>query len=783
MGRWKIESVPLIKTGNKIDKDNLKIELYYELKRFNDFLLSSVKKKFGQVSFEIEYDNDINFCYKLDIDDAIIDSYLYNLKFINLSKCDEQVKYTYRNSLMKKKLQYLYYGNTSYVGKDNLNKITLPTMNGIYGDENKILIKIPYCKSLFQESELKLNNDVDYLLKDTMWTNILKVLKVIDKKMKISFIMSNINIEYLEEYIPFLQTCNRGDKNTELINKLLSGDNMYCGKFLIEHNDLNSNEIELIVETVKADINTSDLVVDNVYNFIDSTENDVKKFIENILVNLYSEEEVTKISSIPYSFGDALPVLNCSVYKPFIIPYVNDESIKIDKKINKKYISIGELKNGNNISVSTRMLAQHMFVTGTTGSGKSTFIKEFIKKLPNNIHLMIIDPIKTEYRDYMKKVCSNERRNNKLFLFDVDSNIQKMNLFVVPNGVNLNSHIAFIEKVLFCLIQTDDTSVYDYVRGMLNQTYKNVIFKFYNSYIEQYCTKDVEVEIRKSKQELFEKCMYEKSFYYNLVQDYIKEKNCELKSPVPTLYDFMVYGRAWLHASLNKEIVKRGSEDKVSENIKGINMISRNSVEIYSYFERWWMKIRYSYPLFYKVFNYNEVKYYYEFIDKIDSEDILILLNNIRDDNEKKAFFTYFVGVLDEYRRGIEDNNNELVHLTILEEAHSIAKNTEREENTYANRKTSELVSNMLSEIRAFGEGVVLVEQSATKIIKDAIINTSIKVIKNVNNGMDIDYLASASGMSELEKNILPYLAKDEAVIYAAGAGSPMFVKNRLKRS
>ena len=86
-----------------------------------------------------------------------------------------------------------------------------------------------------------------------------------------------------------------------------------------------------------------------------------------------------------------------------------------------------------------------------------------------------------------------------------------------------------------------------------------------------------------------------------------------------------------------------------------------------------------------------------------------------------------------------------LKHITVLEEAHHLFAESLQESNgSDARRKLSESLSNMLAEIRAYGEGIIIVDQSPSRISPEVIKNTAVKIIHRVDYGKDIDLLRDA---------------------------------------
>ena len=77
----------------------------------------------------------------------------------------------------------------------------------------------------------------------------------------------------------------------------------------------------------------------------------------------------------------------------------------------------------------------------------------------------------------------------------------------------------------------------------------------------------------------------------------------------------------------------------------------------------------------------------------------------------------------------------------------------------------ADLFGNMLSEIRSYGEGLMLVDQVPTRLIDDAIRNTNYKISHRLSAMDDISVMASALGLREEQQTLIPLLQQGQAII------------------
>ena len=75
------------------------------------------------------------------------------------------------------------------------------------------------------------------------------------------------------------------------------------------------------------------------------------------------------------------------------------------------------------------------------------------------------------------------------------------------------------------------------------------------------------------------------------------------------------------------------------------------------------------------------------------------------------------------------------------------------------------MFSNMLSEIRAYGEGMFLVDQVPTRLIPDAIKNTNLKITHRLVAEDDCKAIAESMGLSEEQRKVIPKLLTGQCIV------------------
>jgi len=114
-----------------------------------------------------------------------------------------------------------------------------------------------------------------------------------------------------------------------------------------------------------------------------------------------------------------------------------------------------------------------------------------------------------------------------------------------------------------------------------------------------------------------------------------------------------------------------------------------------------------------------------------------------------------------------------LRHVLLIEEAHRLLKNVTEGPAAAA----VELFASLLAEIRAYGEGVVVVEQIPTKIVPDVIKNTALKVMHRLPARDDRDAVGTTMNLTEEQSEAVVAFPPGVAAVTVDGADRPLLVQ------
>jgi len=127
-----------------------------------------------------------------------------------------------------------------------------------------------------------------------------------------------------------------------------------------------------------------------------------------------------------------------------------------------------------------------------------------------------------------------------------------------------------------------------------------------------------------------------------------------------------------------------------------------------------------------------------------------------------------------------------LRHLAVVEEAHRLLRRqSPRGEVADVGEHAAEAFAHLLAEVRAFGQALMIVDQSPTRLIPDAIRNTQLKIVHRLTSADDQSAVTASMGMDDGQRRALASLGVGEAVAFSARSNEPckIMVPDPLRRS
>jgi putative ATP-binding protein len=177
--------------------------------------------------------------------------------------------------------------------------------------------------------------------------------------------------------------------------------------------------------------------------------------------------------------------------------------------------------------------------------------------------------------------------------------------------------------------------------------------------------------------------------------------------------------------------------------------------------------------------------------DEIDNKllfdkNVIIDLSRIGSLETKSLIMGILVMRLNEYRMSeVTEMNSKLKHVTVLEEAHNILKRVSTEQNSESSNvsgKSVEMLSNAIAEMRTYGEGFIIADQSPNAVDVSAIRNTNTKIIMRLPDEIDRRLAGKAAALKDEQLDEIAKLPKGVAVVYQNDWIEPVLCKiNRFE--
>ncbi len=410
--------------------------------------------------------------------------------------------------------------------------------------------------------------------------------------------------------------------------------------------------------------------------------------------------------------------------------------LKSDISIEK---ALGQICDGkrrlNNMpfGLSDDELNKHTFVCGITGSGKTTTVKRIL--INADKPFMVIEPAKKEYRGIPLK---DDRAPVIYTLGKPEINCLQINPFYIMPGISSQMHIDFLKDLFIASFSFYGPMPY-ILEKCLHNVYKNKGWNLTLGY-HPLLNKNGLVD-------LFDK--------ENIVEQYEKDAH---KYLFPTMQE------------LKDEITRYVKEEmdydgEVAGNVKTAIKIRLENLCVGA---KGYMFNTYEHPDMGELLSHNTV----------------FELEGLADDSDKAFCVGFLIVLINEYRHVAKESSRSrdtgLSHLLVIEEAHRLLKNvdTERTSENIGNPKGKavEHFTNMLAEMRSYGQGVIVAEQIPSKLAPEVIKNSSNKIIQRLVSADDQQIIANTIGISEKDAILLGTLEKGYGLCHKEGMSLPVFV-------
>ena len=342
------------------------------------------------------------------------------------------------------------------------------------------------------------------------------------------------------------------------------------------------------------------------------------------------------------------------------------------------------------VSIDVDSLTMHTFITGSTGSGKSTAIYSVLDKLietnikdeEEKIKFLVIEPAKGEYKDRFGnysnvQVYGTNRKKMPLL---------RINPFSFPEDIHVLEHIdRLIEIFNVCW------PMYAAMPAVLKDAIERA-----------YMVSGWDLDVSECK-------------YHNTNG-----------TPLyPSFLDVLEQINIVINESSYSSDSKGDYKGALCTRLKSLTN-----------------------GLYGQIFTNNELP-----SKELFDENVIIDLSRTGSTETKSLIMGILVMKLQEYRMSTaKGGNSHLRHITVLEEAHNILKRTSTEQTSEGSNmlgKSVEMLANSIAEMRTYGEGFIIADQAPGLMDMSVIRNTNTKIILRLPDYEDRQLVGKAANLND----------------------------------
>ena len=138
---------------------------------------------------------------------------------------------------------------------------------------------------------------------------------------------------------------------------------------------------------------------------------------------------------------------------------------------------------------------------------------------------------------------------------------------------------------------------------------------------------------------------------------------------------------------------------------------------------------------------------------------------------------------LQEYRMSCGGMNEDLNHVTVIEEAHNLLKQPVNGTESALQAKSVEMITNAIAEMRTYGEGFIIVDQAPGLLDKAVIRNTNTKILMRLPDKADRELVGKAANLNDDQIIELAKLPCGVAAVYQNEWIEPVLCKVKYSKT
>ena len=379
------------------------------------------------------------------------------------------------------------------------------------------------------------------------------------------------------------------------------------------------------------------------------------------------------------------------------------------------------LQDGGELGIDVRIpasdLERHVFIAGTTGSGKTTTCHRILSEFGKGF--MVIEPAKTEYRTLL-----NDRSMKDLYIFTVgnESGVPfRMNPFEFLPTENISAHIDMLKACFMASFELE---------AAMPNLMEEAMYRLYDKFgweVSDNSNRFLGLKRNHAWKEGY------KGIFFPTISDYV--------SMVVQVIESKEFDERLKNDYIGSI---RGRLDSMTVGVKGLMLNIRRSIDF----------------------------------DWLLDQKVVIELEELKSGEDKAFVMALIIGRLLEalkarYQKE-QKTGTDFRHILLIEEAHRLLSQVEGASN--GRRLGIEMFTDMLAEVRKYHESLIIVDQIPSKLASEVLKNTNTKIVHRLFAEEDKRAIGNAMALSHEQCEFLSQLDIGETIISGNGWRKPVHV-------
>jgi hypothetical protein len=155
---------------------------------------------------------------------------------------------------------------------------------------------------------------------------------------------------------------------------------------------------------------------------------------------------------------------------------------------------------------------------------------------------------------------------------------------------------------------------------------------------------------------------------------------------------------------------------------------------------------------------------------------VVIEMDDLKSPEDKALLMGFILSRLSETLKIRHKKDKNFRHITLVEEAHRLLSKVEYGDS--GSKKVSvEMFTDLLAEVRKYGESLIIVDQIPNKLAVEVLKNTNTKIIHKLFAKDDKEAIGDTMLMDDKQKQFLSSLQTGESIIFSEGWNKPIHIK------